>query len=86
MQPPSIQLSPMGTQVQISCYSKKEVFTTLVSCDFPKVMIFEANFYKILKESVKVKVTQLCPTLCDPMDYSLQASSVHESLQARILE
>ena len=28
-----------------------------------------------------VKVAQLCPTLCDPMDYT-----VHEILQARILE
>ena len=30
---------------------------------------------------VKVKVTQLCWTLCDPMDYT-----VHGILQARILE
>ena len=30
---------------------------------------------------MKVKVTQLCPTLCDPMDYT-----VHRILQARILE
>ena len=30
---------------------------------------------------VKVKVAQLCPTLCDPMDYT-----VHGILQARILE
>ena len=30
---------------------------------------------------VKVKVTQLCLTLCDPMDYT-----VHGILQARILE
>ena len=29
----------------------------------------------------KLKVTQLFPTLCDPMDYT-----VHETLQARILE
>ena len=29
----------------------------------------------------KVKVTQSCPTLCDPMDYR-----VHGILQARILE
>ena len=29
---------------------------------------------------------QLCPTLCHPMDYSLQGSSVHGILQARILE
>ena len=30
---------------------------------------------------MKVKVTPLCLTLCDPMDYT-----VHGSLQARILE
>ena len=30
---------------------------------------------------VKVKVSQSCPTLCDPIDYA-----VHEILQARILE
>ena len=29
----------------------------------------------------KVKVTQLCPTLCDPIDYT-----VHGILQAKILE
>ena len=29
----------------------------------------------------EVKVTQLCPTLCNPMDYT-----VHEILQARIPE
>ena len=31
--------------------------------------------------NMKVKVTQSCPTLCDPMDYT-----VHGILQARILE
>ena len=30
--------------------------------------------------------TQSCLTLCDPMDYSPPGSSVHEILQARILE
>ena len=29
---------------------------------------------------------QLCPTLCDPMDYSPPSSSVHGIFQARILE
>ena len=29
---------------------------------------------------------QSCPTVCDPMDYSLTGSSVHGILQARILE
>ena len=31
-------------------------------------------------------VTQLCPTLCDPMDCSPLGSSVHRILQAVILE
>ena len=35
---------------------------------------------------VCVKVTQLCPTLCNPMDYSLPGSSVHGIFQERILE
>ena len=34
-----------------------------------------------LTMKVKLKVVQSCPTLCDPMDYS-----VHGILQARILE
>ena len=33
-----------------------------------------------------VKVAQLCPTLCDLMDYSLPGSSVHGTLQSRILK
>ena len=32
------------------------------------------------------EVAQLCPTLFDPMDSSPPGSSVHGSLQARILE
>ena len=34
----------------------------------------------------KVLVTQSCPTLFDPMDYSLPGSAVHGILLARILE
>ena len=36
--------------------------------------------------TLKVLVTQLCPTLCDTMAYSLPNSLVHRILQARILE
>ena len=32
-------------------------------------------------KTMKVKITQSCPTLCNPMDYT-----VHGILQARILE
>ena len=34
----------------------------------------------------KVKLTQLCPTVCNPIDCSLPGSSVHGILQAGILE
>ena len=33
-----------------------------------------------------VSVAQLCPTLCNPVDCSPPGSSVHETLQARLLE
>ena len=32
------------------------------------------------------EVAQSCPTLCDPMDYSLPGSSVHGIFQERVLE
>ena len=35
---------------------------------------------------MKVLITQLCPTLCNPTDYSPPGSSVHSILQAKILE
>ena len=38
------------------------------------------------KESERSEVTQSCPTLCDPMDYSLPGSSIHGIFQARVLE
>ena len=39
--------------------------------------------FNMLSES---EVTQLCPTLCDPMDYILPGSSIHGIFQTRILE
>ena len=43
-----------------------------------------------LLQCMKVKsqseVAQSCPTLIDPMNYSLPGSSVHGSFQARVLE
>ena len=43
-----------------------------------------------LLQCMKVKseraVAQSCPTLSDPMDYSLQGSSIHGIFQARVLE
>ena len=35
---------------------------------------------------MKVKVAQSCPTLCDPLNYTIPGSFVHGILQARIVE
>ena len=51
---------------------------TLIDFYFPVLYILEVIFLVV---TLKVKVTQLCPTLWDPMDYT-----VHGILQARILE
>ena len=39
-----------------------------------------------MKVKSETDVAQSCPTLSDPMDYSLPASSVHGIFQARVLE
>ena len=44
---------------------------------------FLLQYMKVKSES---EVTQSCPTLCDPMDCSLPASSIHGIFQARVLE
>ena len=47
------------------------------------VAISFSNAWKVKSES---EVTQLCPTLRDPMDCSLPGSSIHGTSQARVLE
>ena len=39
-----------------------------------------------MKVKTESEVTQSCPTLRDPMDYSLPGSSVQGIFQARVLE
>ena len=39
-----------------------------------------------MKVKSQSEVAQSCPTLSDPMDYSLPGSSVHGIFQARVLE
>ena len=47
---------------------------------------FTAKWFSFVCVCVCVWVTQSCPTFCDPIDCSPPGSSVHEILQARILE
>ena len=39
-----------------------------------------------MKVKSESEVTQSCPTLSDPMDFSLPGSSIHGIFQARVLE
>ena len=39
-----------------------------------------------MKVKSESEVTQSCPTLCDPMDYSLPGFSIHGIFQTRVLE
>ena len=44
------------------------------------------HFLQCMKVKSESEVSQLCPTLCDPMDCSLPGSSTHGLFQARVLE
>ena len=63
------------------------IYTATCHKASPK-MVWWMNKYSDFNwhEWVSVIVVQSCPTLCDPMDYSLPGSSVREILQARILQ
>ena len=56
---------------------KKPFFLLLIKPD----PVMDAESYKLLITSLKVKIAQSCLTLCDPMD-----STGHGILQVRILE
>ena len=43
-------------------------------------------FLQCMKVKSEKEVAQSCPTLSDPMDYSLPGSSIHGIFQARVLE
>ena len=53
---------------------------------FSFILLIFTLFNRLLHTVWLVLVSQLCLTLCDPMDHSPPGSSVHGILQARILE
>ena len=68
-------IAPTPKREQVS-FPRKTHFFLLFSTEF-----FKNRFYIYKDFKVKMKVTQSCPILCDPMDYT-----VNGILQARILE
>ena len=64
----------------------KSQFQDFSLCPFCWNMLGLPTKIEKSEELVKVKVTQLCLTLCDPMDCSPSGFSVHGVLQTRTLE
>ena len=62
--------------------------TSLYVCTYIYVLLRKRKKYTrtLVETASLVSATQLCLTLCDPMDCSLPRSSVHGILQASILE
>ena len=52
----------------------------------PSWLFFSGFCPQNTPQTLKVKVAQLCLTLCDPMDYSPPGSSVHGASPGKILE
>ena len=76
---PRVLPNPGIFRTQVSCISAR-FFTNWITRE---PLIFPCTVQYI---QVCAKLLQLCPTLCDLMDCSPAGSSVHEILQARILE
>ena len=72
----------------------KEILWKLASLGIPDFFTCAATFYQQLFQkalictiaATAVSAVSACPTLCDPMEYSLPGSSVHGIFQARVLE
>ena len=68
----------------MSFFIQIEIFLVLgMMSDF---LLKPGGFRYCVKYESESEVVQLCPTLCDPVDYSPAGSSVRGILQARILE
>ena len=51
-----------------------------------KILLSWRHIRSILDSKKENEVVQLCPILCDPVEYRLPGSPVHGIFQARILE
>ena len=65
----------------VGCQILYRSIRTTTKCSLSGLKKQKTDFRIIMCTDKSVKVTQSCPVLCDPMDYT-----VHGILQARILE
>ena len=76
--------TPLGDSANISYMNDRTKNQVEMSKDS---LAWEKNGIRAaLIQPSQSEVSQLCPTLCDPVNCSLPGSSVHGVLQARILE
>ena len=69
-----------------NCSSESATIESHVQTPIPQEKENTSRGEKEVSRAMKVKVAQSGPTLCDPMDCSPPGSSVHGTVQARILE
>ena len=74
------------TRVIMGYFNKTKMVQPVLSLPFPLLRwtCFPPPY--LIIPMCMCSVAQLCLTFCDPMDYSLPDSSIHEIFQARILE
>ena len=77
-----------GMETHSSILTWRIPFTEAVICqwDFDRGIQWLYHMLHPLGKKKIMLVTQSCPTLCDPMDYSKPGSSIDEISQARLLE
>ena len=73
------------------CWWETYLLVTLASCLtcvslFPHLCNSKRSIYLNAWNRAQHTIVQSCPTLCDPLDYSLPGSSVHGNSQAKIVE
>ena len=79
------RVSMEKTNPSFSPEKLRNIYIYICICNYSPENLY-TQCLKSLNKVVKVRVTQLCPTLCDPMDYRPPSFSVHGILQARIQE
>ena len=54
--------------------------------EYIKAVYCHSAYLTYMQSESESEVAQSCPTLCNPMDFSLPGSSLHGILRARILK
>ena len=94
-----VHIYGQNTEIYDKVYSEKQI-SLFISFLHPRPLHISSDIYLHVPKDFAyttahwffnlalccIQSLQSCPTLCDPIDYSLPGSSVHGILQARTLE